>query len=102
MSEQSKPLLVVNSTNPLSEVQAELLRSQLLPFTEQLGLHLLVVSEDIRVGIHSDLRPLIERQLAEQLRTNDLLESLVLALSEGDDNHDYSETEPVYLSEPAL
>ncbi|WP_374979023.1 hypothetical protein PSGK_18945 [Pseudomonas solani] len=98
MNEQSKPLLVVNSTRPLTLEQVERLRSQMLPFTEQVGLHLLVVSEDLQVGIHSDLRPLMEQQLAEQTKTNVLLLALVQALAEGGDDGAEEDEPPTFMS----
>ncbi|WP_236233224.1 hypothetical protein [Pseudomonas tohonis] len=98
MNEQSKPLLVVNSTKPLTMDQVERLRRQMLPFTEQVGLHLLVVSEDLQVGIHSDLRPLMEQQLAEQAKTNELLLALIQALADGGDDSAEEDEPSTFMS----
>jgi hypothetical protein len=52
----------------------------------------LVVADGVEVGIHSDIKPVLERMIEEQAKTNTLLAALVSAMADedADDEHPYT------------
>lgn len=85
MKDQEGLLLVVKAKGRLTPEQAEKIQSLLTPIAEKMGITPLIVDEGLDVGVHSDIRPLLEEQLTEQRKTNQLLLMLIEALSEDDD-----------------
>ncbi len=83
--ELSKSLLVIKADRALSREHHELLKKMVAPIAERCGCEVLVADECLDVGIHSDIKPLIEQQLIEQRKTNELLMTLIEALSEDQD-----------------
>lgn len=84
MKDQDESLLVVRSKARLTLEQMNNIQSRLTPIAEKMGITPLVVDEGLDVGVHSDIRPLLEEQLVEQRQTNQLLIMLIESLSEED------------------
>lgn len=82
MSKQSKSLLVVTTSKPLPPEQIDRIRQVLQPVAEQCGMQPMVVGPGTHVGVHSDLRPLLEQLVAEQVKTNELLGGLAQSLND--------------------
>ena len=116
MSDQNYGLQKVKSTLPMPPVKpprAERVESLLVittrgnnnpevlnqigqliePIAKSLGMNHLVVGDGVEVGIHSDIKPVLERMIEEQARTNTLLAALVSAMA--DEDADDGQHEPV-------
>jgi hypothetical protein len=63
------------------------------PIAKSLGMNHLVVGDGVEVGIHSDIKPVIERMIEEQAKTNTLLAALVSAMA--DEDADDGQHEPM-------
>ncbi|MCY1367009.1 hypothetical protein D9M69_539240 [compost metagenome] len=82
MSEQEPSLLVLTTDKALSEATRERLMEAMVPIAKAMGCNPMVLGDGLQVGIHSDIRPLLESMVAEQQKTNSLLAALVEALAE--------------------
>lgn len=82
MNEQEPSLLVLTTDKALSESTRERLLDALEPIAKAMGCNPMVLGDGLQVGIHSDIRPLLESMVTEQQKTNTLLLSLVEALAE--------------------
>lgn len=85
MSDSGKSLLVVKADERLSPERREYLLQALKPVADSLNLVPLIAESGLDVGIHSDIKPLIEKQIGIQKQTNHLLMMLIDALSEDDE-----------------
>lgn len=86
MSEHAESLLVLSTSRAITLEAKERLVEAITPLARALGCEPLVLTDGLEVGIHADLRPLLESMLAEQQKTNGLLLALVEALAdEGQD-----------------
>lgn len=88
MKEPEPSLLVMTANQPLSETTRERLLDALEPIAKAMGCNPMVLGDGLQVGIHSDIRPLLEVMVAEQQKTNSLLAALVEALAEEDQDPD--------------
>ena len=88
MKDQDESLLVVRAKGRLTLEQMNNIQSLLTPIAEKMGITPLVVDEGLDVGVHSDIRPLLEEQLVEQRQTNQLLLMLIEAMGEEDSDPD--------------
>ena len=100
MKDQDESLLVVRAKGRLTLEQMNNIQSLLTPIAEKMGITPLVVDEGLDVGVHSDIRPLLEEQLVEQRQTNQLLLMLIEAMGEedsdpGDEAQTYMDGTPV-------
>ena len=82
MSEQEKSLLVLSTSKPITQQQKELMAEAITPIANSMGMAALILTDGIEVGIHSDIRPLMQAMIDKQQTTNELLAALVDALAE--------------------
>lgn len=80
--ESSKSLLVVKASTALTNEMRAKIAQMMEPIAERCGCEVLVADESFDASIHSDIKPLIEQQLIEQRKNNELLLTLIEALSE--------------------
>lgn len=88
MKERVESLLVVRSEGRLRGDSREMMLASLSPIAAQMGMRVLILDGGLDAGIHSDIRPLIEEQLVEQRKTNQLLMMLIAALGEEETDPD--------------
>ncbi len=82
MSERVESLLVLSTSRAITLEAKEKMVEAIAPLAQAMGCEPLVLTDGLEVGVHSDLRPLLESLLAEQKKTNGLLTALVDALAE--------------------
>ena len=80
--ESSKSLLVVKASTALTNEMRAKISQMMEPIAERCGCEVLVADESFDASIHSDIRPLLEAQLEQQRKTNELLLTLIEALGE--------------------
>jgi hypothetical protein len=85
MSDSNKGLLVVKTEQLLCPEVRAALSNHLEAMADRLGVEMLIADGGLDVGMHRDLAPLLERQIELQQETNQLLETLVMALAEDAD-----------------
>lgn len=91
--EQSKSLLLIKSSKMMTQEFYQRLKEITTPIAERCGCEVLIADESFDASIHSDIKPLIEEQLSEQRKTNELLLMLIEALAE-DQGVDDEEGQP--------
>lgn len=82
MSDSSKVLLVIKAEQILKPEQRAALCAEARALAERLGAEVMIADGGLDVGLHSDIAPLVQRQIELQQETNQLLEALVMALAE--------------------
>lgn len=97
MSEQNKSLLAIKLQQKITSEQRKHILEAVTPVAKSMGMKPLVLDGGIDVGIHSDIKPLIERQLVLQQQTNELLLMLVDAIAGDEDEAGDEAMPPVYL-----
>ncbi|RGP57063.1 hypothetical protein [Pseudomonas abyssi] len=89
MSDLRKVLLVIKAEQVLKPEQRVAVLAEANVLAERLGAEVMIADGGLDAGLHSDIAPLLERQIELQQETNQLLEAnsqlleaLVMALGE--------------------
>lgn len=85
MSDSRKVLLVIKAEQILKPEQRAALFAEANVLAERLGAEVMIADGGLDAGLHSDIAPLVQRQIELQQETNQLLEALVMALAEDAD-----------------
>ncbi len=88
MNDQNKSLLVLTCSQVLRAEQRRSVQEVLNPLADSMGMKAIALDGGMDIGIHSDIKPLIEAQLAEQKKTNELLLMLIQAMAEDEGMED--------------
>ncbi|MCY1375551.1 hypothetical protein D9M69_629750 [compost metagenome] len=82
MSERVESLLVLSTSRAITMEAKDRMVEAITPLAQAMGCEPLVLTDGLEVGVHADLRPLLESIVVEQQKTNSLLAALVEALAE--------------------
>jgi hypothetical protein len=93
MSERVESLLVITTRGNNNPEVLDRIGQLIEPIAKSLGMNHLVVGDGVEVGIHSDIKPVLERMIEEQAKTNTLLAALVSAMA--DEDADDGQHEPM-------
>jgi hypothetical protein len=96
MSERVESLLVITTRGNNNPEVLDRIGQLIELIAKSLGMNHLVVGDGVEVGIHSDIKPVLERMLEEQAKTNTLLAALVSAMADEDADDGQHETR-VYM-----